>query len=54
MYILCKGNNVLIKKLLKTILKITIKILKIPFKMAISTYYINIGKVDEAEDIMGE
>ena len=54
MYILCKGNNVLIKKLLKTILKITIEILKFPFKMVIIAYYINIGKVDDAEDVMNE
>ena len=54
MYILCKGNNVLIKNLLKTLLKITIEILKFPFKMAISAYYINIGNVNEAEDVMDD
>ena len=44
----------LIKKSLKFLLKIIIGIIKFPFKMAISAYYINIGKVDEAEDILSE
>lgn len=54
MYILCKGKNMLCKKILKTLLKIIIEILKFPFKMSISAHYINMGKIDEAEDIINE